>query len=720
MAYSIYAYNDCGANVMQKDQTVLDLISTMCIEEKVGQMQQLSKNAVDAEVFARFQNSGLAGSYLHVLGHETGEFDEGVANSRLQISPIFGIDAIHGHSLLKEATIFPTQLAMACAFDEKMVERVGEITADEVAADGLNWVFSPVLCLGRDLRWGRINETFGEDPLVASRLGKAIIEGYQKSGHVAACAKHYLGYGEATGGRDSYDSQFTERKARELFLKPFKAAIDAGCMTVMTSYGSVDSVSVTTSHRWLTEILKDELGFDGFVVTDWENFRSLYRGQKVAKDMDDACIMGIEAGNDMSMNSPEFFDSLCKAAMEGKISMDRINDAVCRILKVKQRLGLLSGDASQKPGREVIGCADHQKENYNVAVKSMVLLKNDGILPLSKDVKKIAVIGPNADDYWAQYGDWTHFTHPNLNLQSTAKDGAYSILKGIREVFGDAEIVYAKGCSVRGEESLEESDELFRQALNIAKGADAVILCIGDDWWQTGEYHDRCDLTLSGRQEELALAIAEVNSNLITVLVNGKPLVVETVAAVSKALVETFNSGDMGGLALASLLAGKENFSGKLPISFPTHTGAGPFYYNQLDYWHGSKYIDADAKSNYPFGYGLNYANIKLGAPVLTKQADGKLSLKVTVKNNSDRDGFEVVQLYYKDEVCRILTPIRTLLDFKRCFVAANGETTVEFIVDTNDLGYYDEKCNYCVDPGEFTFHVSNDGKSFQTVSYIL
>ncbi len=705
---------------MQRDKEILDLLATMTVEEKVGQMQQLSKNAVEPDVFAQFQASGLPGSYLHILGHETGEFEEGVKNSRLQIPPVFGIDAIHGHSLLKQATIFPTQLALACAFDEEMVQRVGEITADEVAADGLNWVFSPVLCLGRDLRWGRINETFGEDPLVASRLGKAIIEGYQKNGYVAACAKHYLGYGEATGGRDSYDSQFTERKAREVFLKPFKAAAEAGCMTMMTAYGSVDSVSVTTSHKWLTEILKEELGFDGFVVTDWENFRSLYKGQKVAANIDDACIMGIDAGNDMSMNSPEFFGALCTAAKEGKISMDRIDDAVYRILKVKKRLGLLGGNAPQKPGREVIGCADHQKENYATTVKSMVLLKNENILPLNSGLKKIAVVGPNADDIWAQYGDWTHFSHPNLNSKDTAKEGAYTMLRGIREVFSNAEVVYAKGCTVRGEDTPEESQVLFCQALEAVKDADVVILCIGDDWWQTGESHDRSDLNLSGRQVELARAIAEVNPNLVTVLVNGKPLVIESVAEISKAVVETFNSGDMGGLALASLLAGKENFSGKLPISFPTLTGAGPFYYNQFDYWHGGKYIEGSAKSNYPFGYGLNYANMVLGVPVLTKQEAGKLNLKVTVKNSSDRDGWEVVQLYYKDEVCKILTPVRTLLDFKRVLVPANSEVTAEFTVDTNDLGYYDENCKYCVDPGEFTFHISNDGKSFQTVSYIL
>ena len=271
-------------------EKVESLLSQMTIEEKVAQMQQLSVNATPEDIFKDFKNQGTIGSYLHVLGEETGDFAESVENSRLKIPPIFGIDAIHGHALLKQSTIFPTQLAMACSWDCEMVETVGEVTATEVATDGLNWVFSPVLCLGRDLRWGRINETFGEDAELSSRLGAAIIKGYQKSGKVAACAKHYLGYGEATGGRDSYDTEITERKAREVFLKPFKAAVDAGCMTFMTAYGSIDGESLTVSHKYLTEILKEEYGFDGFVGTDWENFRSTVTGQHIFESMDEACV----------------------------------------------------------------------------------------------------------------------------------------------------------------------------------------------------------------------------------------------------------------------------------------------------------------------------------------------------------------------------------------------------------------------------------------------
>lgn len=697
------------------DKKTESLLSQMTLEEKVAQMQQLSANATPAEIFKVFKEQGEIGSYLHVLGKETGEYLESAENSRLKIPPIFGIDAIHGHALLKGATVFPSQLAMACSWNEELVEKVGEVTAREVAADGLNWVFSPVLCLGRDLRWGRIDETFGEDALLSSRLGTAIIKGYQKDGLVAACAKHYLGYGEATGGRDSYDTEISERKAREVFLKPFKAAVEAGCMTFMTAYGSIDGTPLTISHRYLTEILKEEYGFDGFVVTDWENFRSLVNGQKAFESMDEACVEGVAAGNDMSMNSYEFYTALVNAVKEGRIEESVIDDAVRRILRVKARLGLLDGEKPERPAREIIGCEEHQKLNYQVAVESTVLLKNDGILPL-KDAKKIAVIGPNADDVRAQYGDWTYFTHPNAKPWETPKDGVYTILKGIKEVYQDSEITYAKGCSVND----NDSDEMMDEALEVASQADAVIVVVGDNLSQNGEGKDRANLNVSGRQNELLKRLKELGKPVICVLVNGKPLILNEVEKYADAIVETFNGGDMSGLAVAKLLKGEENFSGKLPISFPNDSAATPCYYNQYDYWHGGRYIDASSFGNYPFGFGLSYSKFTYSDVKLSKtqaKAGEKVTLTVEVKNGSEVDGAEVVQLYFKDKICKIVTPIRTLLDFKRVYVPANESRIVDFEIPTENLGYYDQDCKYVVDAGEFEFYISGDGKNFACVT---
>ncbi|MGN0805290.1 MAG: glycoside hydrolase family 3 N-terminal domain-containing protein [Candidatus Coproplasma sp.] len=689
-----------------------EIILRMTLEEKVAQMQQLSANATPKEIFEGFKAQGEIGSYLHVLGEETGEYLESAEDSRLKIPPIFGIDAIHGHALLKGATVFPSQLAMACSWNEGLVEKVGEITAKEVAADGLNWVFSPVLCLGRDLRWGRIDETFGEDAELSSRLGSAIIKGYQKDGLVAACAKHYLGYGEATGGRDSYDTEITERKAREVFLKPFKAAVDAGCMTFMTAYGSIDGTPLTISHRYLTEILKEEYGFDGFVVTDWGNFRSLVNGQKAFESMDEACIEGVKAGNDMSMNSYEFYSALVNAVKEGRIEESVIDDAVRRILRIKARLGLLDEEKPKRPSREVIGCDEHKKFNYKVAIESAVLLKNDGVLPL-KSVKKIAVIGPNADDVRAQYGDWTYFSHPDPKPWETGKDGVYTVLKGIKEVYADSEILYEKGCSIND----NDSDDILDEALSAASQADLVVVVLGDNLSQNGEGKDRANLVLSGRQNELIRRVKELNKPVICVLVNGKPLVLNEVEKYSDAIIETFNGGDMCGLAIANLMKGNENFSGKLPISFPYDSSATPCYYNQYDYWHYyRKYIDVPAGSPYPFGYGLSYSKFDYG-DLKGKVENGNVKLSLTVKNVSNTNGEEVVQLYYKDKICKILTPVRTLLDFKRVYVPANASAIVEFEIPVQSLGYYNQKCEYTVDAGEFEFYVSGDGKNFVKTS---
>ena len=700
---------------MVDEKYIDNLISKMTLEEKVGQMQQIAVNMRDKNILQKFIEMGTVGSFLHVLGNETAQYYEFSEKSNLKIPPIFGIDAVHGHALLKEATIFPSQLALACSFDDALIENIGYITAKEVAADGLDWVFSPVLCLGRDLRWGRIDETFGEDWYLASRLGAAIIKGYQTDNLVAACAKHYLAYGEATGGRDAYNVEITERYAREIFLKPFKAAVDAGCMTFMTAYGSIDGKPLTISHRWLQEILKDELGFTGFIVTDWENFGSLVTGQRVAEDIDEACVDGVLAGNDMAMTTYEFYESVIKAVKEGKISENIIDESVRRILRVKSWLGLLDG-TRKKPDKSVIGCAEHKKVNYKSTVESAVLLKNNGVLPL-KNVKKLAVIGPNADDVRAQYGDWTYFSHPDAKPEATAKNDVYTVLNGIKETFGEKNITYAMGCTVDGSEN---DETLFKNALNTAKKADTVVLVLGDNLNWNGENKDICNYILRGRQLELAQKISELGKRIICVLVNGKPLVITELEKYCDAIIETFNGGDMCGLAVANLLKGKENFSGKLPISFPNQLGSTPNYYSQYDYWHGKKYKDIDTDCAFPFGFGLSYSKFTYSELSAEKTRVGKneyIKLSVTVKNESETDGKETVQLYFRDKVCKMLTPVRQLIDYKKVAVPAQKNINVTFEITMDKLGYYDENCKYTVDAGEFEFFVSGDGKNFKTIT---
>ena len=692
----------------KKESRIDEIIKSMTLEEKVAQMQQLADHILQGEPACK----GIIGSYLFTKSENKEKYINEAKATRLGIQPIFGIDAIHGHACLRESTIFPTQLSLACSFDEELVEEVGVATAREVAADGHHWVFSPVLCIARDLRWGRVGETFGEDTELVSRLGAAIIRGYQKDGTVAACAKHYLGYGEATGGRDAYDTQISERRAREVLLPPFKAAVDAGCMTFMTAYGSIDATPVTTSHRWMTEILKDELGFGGFAVTDWTNIEFLVQGQHTTDNLNDASAMAINAGNDMSMQVEGFCDALTEAIKDGLVTEERVDDAVRRILSVKERIGLL-GNEKKRPDTSVIGCEKHRALNYRAALESNVLLENDGTLPL-KDVRRVALIGPNADDIKAQYGDWTYFTHPSVGKDVSPKSDSVTVLRGVREVFS-GEVLYAKGVNVTPEEN---DDALIEEALVTAKASDVIIAVIGDDTSYNGEWKDRANPVIPGRQLELLEKLSKLGKKIITVMINGRALVLNEVKKYSSAIIESFSGGDLGGLAVAELIFGKANFSGRLPISIPTDAASTPTYYNQYDYWHTKGgYIDRCKLVDYPFGYGLSYMKVDYSDLSVDREnvkIGDKITVGIELTNVSDTDGTEIVQLYYRDTVCKILRPVRTLLDFKRVPVKRGEKVKVEFTVDTAKLGYIDEKCEYRIDEGEIKFFLTGDGVSFK------
>lgn len=695
------------------EERIERIIREMTLEEKIEQMQQLAATATPENILEELSRKGNIGAYLNVSDEQKIEYVENSKKTRLKIPPIFGVDAIHGHALLKGATVFPSQLAMACSWNDDLIKEAARVTAREAAADGFDWLFSPVLCLGRDLRWGRINETFGEDALLVSRLGAAMVGGYQEDGNVMACAKHYIAYGEATGGRDSYNSVITLRSALEMFLKPFIAAINAGCLTVMTGYGSIDGEALTASKFWLTDVLKEKLGFDGFVVTDWNNVNTLVSGQAVAENIVEASALAANAGNDMCMRSYEFVTAAREAVENDTLSTERIDDAVRRILRAKEKIGMFDTER-KRPPRSVIGCDEHWQINERVALESAVLLKNDGILPI-KNAKKIAVIGPNADDVRAQYGDWTYFTHPEPHPEAEPKDGVYTILKGMREIFADSEIIYAKGCSADDVDFRE--DEQIDEAVRIAKDAEAVIAVLGDTVQRNGETKDVAQPILRGRQAELLRRVYAVNKNVVVVLISGKPLVLSDIIPYCRSIIEAFNCGDCGGRALAKLIRGQENFSGKLPVSFPSAVGTEPCYYNQYEYWHGGSYCDVSAKSPFPFGFGLSYSDFEYAEPVLSKNVakiGDTVTVSCSVRNVSDVDGYEIVQLYFKDKVCKILTPIRTLLDYRKVFIPAGKTVCVEFSVNVNDLGFYDTDCSYRVDCGDFSFFVGGDGISFK------
>ncbi len=706
-----------------------NLLSLMSLEEKVGQMMQISYNTLTVEEAEDWVVNKNAGSFLHVLGKNADHLQELALSSRLGIPIIFGIDAIHGHGLMNGATIFPSQLGMSCSWNPELIEKVGRVTAKEVAADGIHWTFSPVLCIGRDLRWGRINETFGEDPFLIGVLAAAIIRGYQgknlsDADSISACAKHYLAYGESTGGRDAYDTEVTYRKIREVFLPPFKKAVEAGCATFMTGYQSIDGIPMSVNKKLLREILKEELGFEGFVVTDYNNTGSLVTLQKVSPDISDASKKSVEAGNDMIMATNDFYEATIKLVKSGVLSESLIDEAVGRILSIKFSMGLF--DSKKRSGymsRAVISCEEHQQVNLELTRESLVLLKNSkNILPLNKnnEIKKLAVIGPNADNLKAQFGDWTFFTHPDPKPDTVPNFEYYTMLKGITElsVSRGIEVAYHKGCDILTDEQDIEG------AVSTASDCDAIIAVVGDCVEQNGEFKDRANLELSGSQLELLTALKSLSKPLIVILVNGKPLSIPWLYRNADAIVETFNSGILGGKATAELLYGEFIPSGKLSISFPYHSSQTPVYYNQLSGWHSPKYVDlADKNALYPFGYGLSYTKYQYSNLVMSSKVCNKndtITVQVDVTNRGKYDGTEIVQLYINDKVSSVMTPEKELKGFERVFIKAGETKTVSINLSISDLALVTPDEKYVVEAGEFEIMVGTDSRDSSLLKEIL
>ena len=696
---------------MKKADAILkakEMLKLMTTEEKVAQMIQVSYVNVSKEEALRWASMG-AGSFLHVLGEDAREIQRAAMKSRLGIPVIFGIDAIHGHGLNMNGTIFPSQLAAACSWDREIVEKMGEVTAREVATDGLHWTFSPVLCLGRDTRWGRINETFGEDPYLSGELGAAIIKGYQGEDlsdgeRILACAKHYLGYGEAVGARDACDSEVTERKVREVFLLPFKKAVEAGCATIMTAYGSTDGTPLTSDRKIMHDILRDELGFEGFVITDWDNTTSLMTKQKVAKDMEDASIQAINAGNDMIMVSMDFYEAMLSALKKGTVDISVVDEAVLHILTIKYEMELF--EKPEKTGKaDCFSCEEHLAASLEAARKSVTLLRNKDMLPLDKKCKKLALIGPNADDVRAQYGDWTYFTHPQPKPDCVPTRPYVTVKEGLEALCkeNDMEFVYVKGCSV-----LPSEEDDLEAAIAAASDADAIIYVVGDMIDQFGEFKDRANLDLSGRQTELFYGLKATGKPVCTVLVASKPLCMGAVAEQADAVLCGFNGGMFGGQAIAEVVFGKLNPSGKLPISFPRHSGQLPVYYNQLPGWHGGKYCDLPAEPLFAFGEGMSYTTFAYENLTFDKDT---YTVQVEVTNTGDREGMETVQVYVHDVVSSVMTVGKKLVAFDKVALAPGEKKTVSITLQKEAFALINAKCETVVEPGEFVVMAGKSSK---------
>ncbi|MBN1648411.1 MAG: glycoside hydrolase family 3 C-terminal domain-containing protein [Spirochaetales bacterium] len=692
------------------------LAEKMSLSEKIGQLCQLPANLVNA---AEWIETKQPGSFLHITREQTRSLQQQALRTGRGIPLLFGIDAIHGHAFDRDSCVFPSQLAMSCSWDPRLIEEIGRITAREVASTGIHWTFSPVLCIGRDPRWGRTDETFGEDPYVIAEMAKALIRGLQGEDlsapdTIIACAKHYLAYGETQGGRDSSESDVPMRKLLTLFYPPFAAAANAGCATFMTAYESVDGTPCTARKDLLAGLLKKEPGYNAFIVTDWNNVERMVNEQFVFPDLVSASAAAVESGNDMIMSTPGFYDAAHRAVESGHLSPDAIHRACLEILTVKFRIGLFDRPFPQ----DEILINDSEKlsfrqKAFDAACAGTVLLKNTGILPLQPYGQKIALIGPAADDFIGQLGDWSFGPEAchSEKVTDMHRNQTVTMLAGLKKVLaGNADLLYERGCHMTN-----PSDESIAQAVKTAVSSDLVILALGDTIELNGERRDRATLDLPGAQARLAQAVLDNGKPVILVLQSGRPLDISAFTESAAAVLQCWNSGLEGGNALAAILTGSSEPSGKLTISWPRHVGQLPVYYNQIPGWHNDRYADMTASPLFPFGFGLAYTSFSFSGLHCAKneysQADC-IKGSVRVRNTGDRKGSSVVQIYIRDVVSSVTTPVKSLKWFKKITLKAGEEMMVEFSIPVKDLYLINRQLERVVEPGEFILYAGEDSMS--------
>jgi beta-glucosidase len=713
------------------EQRCDDLLERMTDEELIGQMVQLPGHfAGTTEACA----AAHCGSILCVVGEQVRPAQEAALATRLGIPLIVGIDAIHGHSMWHGAVMFPSQLGLSCAWDADLCRRVARATARQVCATGIHWTFSPVLCLPRDLRWGRVNETFGEDALLIGQLGAAMIHGYQGDDlaapdAIAACAKHFIGYGESEGGRDASDSGHSMRTLRAVFLPPFAAAARAGVATWMTAYHAVDGTPVVFNRTLLTGVLRDELGSDGLVVTDWDVLGRMVRDRRVAPDLADSSARAVAAGNDMIMNTPGFHAAALANLAAGRTSRDQLRQAVRRVLMLKFRLGLFEDPRLPDEPRAMALCSEPMQRALAIeaARAALVLLKNrNGVLPLdAARAPRIAVLGPNADDVLSQLGDWSLGAGQAQGQRDQyPRSATATVLDGLRQRFGAAAVTHATGCGVPaprgtgspvrydahaiGDGQNEAAPARIARAVRLAEAAEVAVLVLGDQIAYVGEMKSTATLELPGEQMALFRAVRATGTPLIVVLLCSKPLAIPEIARDADAILLAHNPGMAGGTAIAEALAGDVNPSGRLTLSWPHHVGQQPVRYDLMPGAHQGGYPDlpgAGFDALFPFGFGLSYTTVRYHRLVLgaaTVAAGGRLRASVTLANTGDRETTETVQLYLSDRCTSVSWPGKRLVGWRRLVLPAGVSTTIVFELGWDELALFDCDGRWTVEPGEF------------------
>lgn len=714
------------------DERLTDLLQRMTLEEKVGQMLQLDARGDLPHLVSEMH----VGSILHTSPERVIEAHRLTEQTRLRIPLLVGEDCIHGHSFWEGATIFPTQLGMAATWSPDLLERVARVTAVEAAATGIHWTFSPVLCIARDLRWGRVNETFGEDPHLIGELASAMVRGYQGSGltddtAILACAKHFAGYSETQGGRDASEADISRRKLRSWFLPPFERVAREGCRTFMLGYQTTDGVPITINDWLLSDVLRGEWGYTGMLITDWDNVGRMVWEQKVQPDYAHAAAAAVLAGNDMIMTTPNFYDGALSAIEQGLMSEADLDHAVERILRLKFELGLFENP--RRPDYErinaVVATEEHRALNLEVARRSVVLLDNDGVLPLdaTAPAKRIAVVGPLADDAQNQLGDWAG----NSGQAGWIPDGhpremITTILDGLKGVAPESwEVTYSRGADIlrlapdpEGEffpdgqprgpvvVPIEADPAAIAEAVAAAEAADVVVAVVGDTVELTGEAASTATLELVGGQIALLDAVIATGKPVVVVLLAGKPLVLPASVQEAAALVWIANPGMEGGRAVAEVLLGEVEPSGRLPISFAVHVGQQPTYYNQIRGQHGNRYADLTQRPAHAFGEGLSYTTVEYRS-VSVRQAqlfaDDTLVVDVELANTGSRPVVETVQLYIRDEVTTYSWADKELKAYQQVELQPGETATVSLELPVSACTIVDADGRRVVEPGQFT-----------------
>jgi beta-glucosidase len=715
------------------EKEIDELISKMTLKEKIGQMTLYSSfwdftgpapQEGDSKLKFEQINSGLVGGMLNASGVDQVRSLQKMAveNSRLGIPMIFGLDVIHGHR-----TVMPIPLAEAASWDMEAIEASSRLSAVEASAVGINWTFAPMVDVSRDARWGRVMEGAGEDPFLASKVAVARVRGYQgddlsANNTLAACTKHLAGYGFSEAGREYNTVDIGTVTLHNMVLPPFKATAEAGVSTMMNAFNTLNGVPATGNELLQRDILKDGWGFKGFIVSDWASAAQM-RQHGTASDLKHAAEIAVNAGSDMDMESYAYPRHLQALVEEGIVDISKVDDAVRRILRVKFDLGLFEDPykyCDEQREKTLLYTADHLTQALDMAKKSIVLLKNeDDVLPLNKEQKGILVVGALASEKNSPLGSWRF---------GSVDSSAVSVVEGLESM--GVEFDFAKGPEiVLGQVSFREDLRInkfdrkgFREAVQQAKEAEVVIMVLGEHGFMSGEARSRTDIGLPGLQQELLEAVHAVNKNIILVVMNGRPLALPWAAKNVKAIIEAWQLGSQSGNAIASVLFGDFNPSGKLPMSFPRNVGQVPIYYNQLNtgrprtvgdvFW--SHYSDVENSPLYPFGYGLSYTSFEYDNLNIEIKEKNRVFVSIDLKNTGKMAGEEVVQLYIRDNVCSVSRPIKELKGFEKISLAPGEIKTVQFELTEKELGYYDGNGQFFFEQGDFEIMVGPNSRDLK------